>query len=198
MQSRRLVRPIDPSDEARLRSLKAALADLPLGEATRGIEQGLVTDAGGRPVPWRPVAAVIPVSERLMALVSGPAYEDAAARRIRTPRLSFRACRGRIGIPPEGASRMTPRLFPACASFALISLAAATASPSQATAPPSPAAARPRLVLFVAVDQMRADYLDRFRPLFTGGFKRLVEGGAVFTEPCTATPARRRARGIPC
>ena len=122
MQSRRLVRPIDPTDEARLRCLKAALADLPLGEATRAVGQGLVTDALGQPVAWRPVAAVLPVSERLTALVTGPAYEDAAARRVRAPRLSLRACsrEGRIGIPPEGAPRMTPRLFPSCASLALI------------------------------------------------------------------------------
>jgi Type I phosphodiesterase / nucleotide pyrophosphatase len=38
----------------------------------------------------------------------------------------------------------------------------------------------PRLVLFVSVDQMHPEYLDRFAPLFTGGFKRLLERGAVF------------------
>lgn len=86
---------------------------------------------------------------------------------------------------------MTPRLFPSCASLALLSLAAPLASPSQATTP-SPAVGRPRLVLFVAVDQMRADYLDRFRPLFTAGLKRLTEDGAVFTHAmyrhaCTET-----------
>jgi predicted AlkP superfamily pyrophosphatase or phosphodiesterase len=76
---------------------------------------------------------------------------------------------------------MTPRLVPTCASLVLLSLAGPLASPSQ-TATPSPAAGRPRLVLFVAVDQMRADYLDRFRPLFSAGLKRLVEEGAVFTK----------------
>jgi predicted AlkP superfamily pyrophosphatase or phosphodiesterase len=86
---------------------------------------------------------------------------------------------------------MTPRLFPSCASLALLSLAAPLASPSQATTL-SPAAGRPRLVLFVAVDQMRADYLDRFRPLFKAGLKRLTEDGAVFTHAmyrhaCTET-----------
>jgi len=86
---------------------------------------------------------------------------------------------------------MHPRLFPACASLVLLSLAAPLASPSQ-TKTQSPAADRPRLVLLVAVDQMRADYLDRFRPLFSAGLKRLVENGAVFTKAmyrhaCTET-----------
>jgi hypothetical protein len=80
MQSRRLVRPIDPRDEARLRGLAEALAGLPLPEATGAVEQGLVVDADGEPVAWQPVAAVLPVSERLAALVSGPGYEDAVAR----------------------------------------------------------------------------------------------------------------------
>lgn len=37
----------------------------------------------------------------------------------------------------------------------------------------------PRLTVVISVDQMRADYLVRFRPYFTaGGFTRLLEGGA--------------------
>jgi len=40
----------------------------------------------------------------------------------------------------------------------------------------------PRLVVVIAVDQMRADYLDRFDDRFTGGFARLLRDGAVFTE----------------
>ncbi len=87
---------------------------------------------------------------------------------------------------------MTPRLVSACASLVLIALTANIASQAQATTAASPVTARPRLVIFVAVDQMRADYLDRFRPLFTSGLKRLAEGGAVFTNAryrhaCTET-----------
>jgi len=37
-----------------------------------------------------------------------------------------------------------------------------------------------RVVVLIVVDQMRADYLDHYA--FTGGFKRLRDGGAVFTE----------------
>lgn len=41
----------------------------------------------------------------------------------------------------------------------------------------------PRLAVVVAVDQMRADYLERFRPWFAeGGFRRLLEGGAVYAD----------------
>jgi arylsulfatase A-like enzyme len=51
-----------------------------------------------------------------------------------------------------------------------------------ALAAASPEPARPRLVLVVSVDQMRYDYLTRFRPLFQGGFKRLLDRGAVFAN----------------
>lgn len=52
---------------------------------------------------------------------------------------------------------------------------------------PAPAAealfaSPPRLILLVAVDQMRYDYLPRFADGFTGGFRRLAKEGAVFTN----------------
>src|SRR5579863_2895045 len=40
--------------------------------------------------------------------------------------------------------------------------------------------ARPKLVVLIVVDQMRADYVDKFRGQWTGGLKRLVEEGAWF------------------
>lgn len=41
----------------------------------------------------------------------------------------------------------------------------------------------PRLAVVIAVDQCRADYLERFRPWFVeGGFRRLLEGGAVYAN----------------
>jgi len=41
----------------------------------------------------------------------------------------------------------------------------------------------PSLVVVLSVDQMRADYLDRFRPYFAkDGFNRFLQHGAVFTE----------------
>lgn len=57
--------------------------------------------------------------------------------------------------------------------FSLALLAGACASES----PP------PRLVVVISVDQMRADYLERFRPCFgPGGFNLLLEQGANFTD----------------
>jgi hypothetical protein len=48
---------------------------------------------------------------------------------------------------------------------------------------PQPGATRDlRLVLLIAVDQFRYDYLTRFRSDYTDGFKRLLTEGAVFTD----------------
>jgi len=53
----------------------------------------------------------------------------------------------------------------------LLALAVATFAAGETTAP--------RLAVVISVDQMRADYLVKFRPYFgAGGFKRLLEGGA--------------------
>ena len=40
----------------------------------------------------------------------------------------------------------------------------------------------PSLVVFLSIDQMRYDYLERFGDLFTGGFRRLLDQGAVFSN----------------
>ena len=89
MQSRRLVRPLLPEDEARLAAMARALEGLPLQETTRLVEGGRLLDAAtGRPVEWRPVPTVLPVSERLRALVSGPDYEAAVS--AAAPRFAYR------------------------------------------------------------------------------------------------------------
>jgi len=41
---------------------------------------------------------------------------------------------------------------------------------------------RPKLVVFVAVDQMRADYLVRYADLYQHGLKQLTEKGAWYTK----------------
>jgi hypothetical protein len=51
-----------------------------------------------------------------------------------------------------------------------------------ARAPKGPPSERPRLVLLIAVDQLRHDYLTRFRDSFTGGFRQLLTQGADFTN----------------
>lgn len=45
-----------------------------------------------------------------------------------------------------------------------------------------PAAQPPKLVVFLIVDQMRADYVDRFRSDWTRGLKRLLDHGAWFSR----------------
>ncbi len=89
MQSRRLVRPLQPEDEARLVAMARALEGVPLPEATSLVEAGRLVDAAtGQPAEWRPVPTVLPVSERLRALVSGPEYEEAVS--AAAPRFVYR------------------------------------------------------------------------------------------------------------
>ena len=64
------------------------------------------------------------------------------------------------------------------AAALLFVIALATGSPA-AGQTPAAAAARPRLVVAIAVDQLRADYMDRFRPFFgRGGFNLFLQRGA--------------------
>ena len=71
-----------------------------------------------------------------------------------------------------------------CCTAVLLLLSVATSAghvQAQSRPPVSTAAAVPSLVVFVTIDQMRAEYLDRFAAQFTGGLKRLKTEGAVFT-----------------
>jgi predicted AlkP superfamily pyrophosphatase or phosphodiesterase len=81
------------------------------------------------------------------------------------PRLSYALC-----------------LILAFANILSTSTAAAQQRRSAPKAPP--AAAKPvRLVVGIVIDQFRYDYLTRFQDQFgEGGFKRLLDGGAVFTN----------------
>ena len=72
---------------------------------------------------------------------------------------------------------------PAPSLVLLIAFAAALASCASPPEPePSPRGDGISLVVMVVVDQLRADYLERFRPVFTGGLARLLDDGAVFTD----------------
>ncbi len=44
------------------------------------------------------------------------------------------------------------------------------------------AAERPKLVIYISVDQMKAEYLEWYRGEFTGGFDRFLKQGTVFTN----------------
>jgi len=73
---------------------------------------------------------------------------------------------------------MSRCLFGALALLAGVESARAQARAGADVAPP----ARPSLIVLITVDQMRADYLDRFGPQLNGGLARLVRGGARFTN----------------
>ena len=47
---------------------------------------------------------------------------------------------------------------------------------------PDPAPVKPKLIVVITVDQLRPDYLTRWRTQLTGGFAVLQAGGAVFTN----------------
>lgn len=65
----------------------------------------------------------------------------------------------------------------------LLSLTAVQAAEGPALPPALSPVERPRLAVVIAIDQCRADYLERFRPWFVaGGFRRLLEGGAVYSD----------------
>ena len=87
---------------------------------------------------------------------------------VRSPsRHLDRCCRHRYG----GHTSPPPRL--------------PTRSPCSLQPPPATQAqhtTRPKLVVLLVVDQMRADYVDKFRSQWTGGLKRLVQEGAWFHD----------------
>lgn len=67
----------------------------------------------------------------------------------------------------------------------LMACATAAAVPGPVGRPPPPQEAsetRPRLMVFLVVDQLRGDLLDRYAPVFTGGLKRLLDQGRVYTD----------------
>ena len=60
--------------------------------------------------------------------------------------------------------------------FTAVVAAAAASVLLSAAEPP------PKLVVMVVVDQMRADYVDRFQANWSQGLRRIVDEGAVFTR----------------
>jgi hypothetical protein len=64
---------LDPEDAERYRAFREAVGHLPLGDATRAIDQGRVVDTSdgepGEPVTWEPVPMVMAISDALKAKV---------------------------------------------------------------------------------------------------------------------------------
>ncbi|HJY90079.1 MAG TPA: alkaline phosphatase family protein, partial [Candidatus Acidoferrum sp.] len=53
-------------------------------------------------------------------------------------------------------------------------------TPRKAVAKPEARPSRPKLIVMIVVDQMRGDYVDKFRGQWSGGLKRLLTEGAWF------------------
>ena len=73
------------------------------------------------------------------------------------------------------------------AFLAVLCAAAATAAP------------KPKLVVAIAVDQFRYDYLTRFRSEYMGGLNQLLTKGAVFTNALyPLSPSAKASLKGPC
>ncbi|HXR32423.1 MAG TPA: alkaline phosphatase family protein [Verrucomicrobiae bacterium] len=70
----------------------------------------------------------------------------------------------------------------AFAGALLAGLALGAQAPKKPLVRSTPHLTHPKLVVLIVVDQMRGDYVDKFRGQWTGGLKRLVEEGAWFHE----------------
>ena len=82
--------------------------------------------------------------------------------RIRTPLLTF--------------------IVPLAACVAGRGQSATTGAASAAPAGSLAASPKPDLIVFITVDQMRADYFQRFDHQLTGGLRMLMDGGAFFLD----------------
>ena len=54
---------------------------------------------------------------------------------------------------------------------------------------------KPKLVVLLVVDQLRGDLLDRYSSVFTGGFRRLLDQGLVYTNAVHAHSGTETASG---
>ena len=71
---------------------------------------------------------------------------------------------------------------PAALSQVVMPLGKARPHARENRAPVRTVPTRPKLVVMLVVDQMRGDYVDKFREQWTGGLKRLVDEGAWFRD----------------
>jgi hypothetical protein len=101
--------------------------------------------------------------------------QQAAARRSQRREFAKCGCQGDIAY--QIGKFVTIELSMFALRFAFYSLLAA----ALAAAPPATAPHKPKLVLAIAIDQFRYDFLTRYRAN-TGGLNWLLTKGAVFTD----------------
>ena len=68
------------------------------------------------------------------------------------------------------------------AALLAVVLSSSIAPAAQAPRPAAPPLERPKLVVLISVDQMRGDYVDRFRHQWSKGLHRLLTEGAYFPQ----------------
>jgi hypothetical protein len=73
-KGKRYLRFLKPEDEAWFGAVREAVRGLSLLSATRAVEEGRLVDLENKPVAWRPMLMVIPISARLRDLVEGSEY----------------------------------------------------------------------------------------------------------------------------
>ena len=87
-----------------------------------------------------------------------------------------------MGLRKKSGSRIFRALALAALATGLLANCMVAQAPKTAAAALKKAekATRPKLVVLLVVDQMRGDYVDKFRGQWSGGFKRLLTEGAWF------------------
>ena len=85
-----------------------------------------------------------------------------------------------MGLSQELRSRVCRALGLAALGLALLASGAGAQGSKSPASKKAEKPARPKLVVLVVVDQMRGDYVDKFRGQWTGGLKRLLTEGAWF------------------
>jgi acetoin utilization deacetylase AcuC-like enzyme len=95
VQSRKLLRFLDPYCEARFRAMRTVLEKLPLAEATRAVDEGRVVDRRtGEVVGWTPAPMLLPVGPEARSRLEDPDYERSVAAFMRE--MSFEYLDGRL------------------------------------------------------------------------------------------------------
>jgi hypothetical protein len=85
-----------------------------------------------------------------------------------------------MGLNIKSRFRICRVLAFAAAGVALLASGVGAQAPKGATVQKTDKGLRPKLVVLLVVDQMRGDYVDKFRGQWTGGLKRLLTEGAWF------------------
>ena len=78
--------------------------------------------------------------------------------------------------------KSSPLRWLAALAFLSLACAAPPKSAAQPRVPEVQPGSPPKLIVLITIDQMRADYLDKWSSQFTGGLARLTKNGAVFTN----------------